>query len=93
MVCECGYKPRTSTEILMLEQFSCAKTIKNTSGHSIRIECCKLLEGVYYAPGTEPERIEESPDALKEGIIRMDEAKALARKKALEEMRKTNKNV
>lgn len=75
--CYCGYVATTEEENQNLDLYGCARSIKIKDGYSTIIELCSVNRntGGFYAPGTKPEEVIEDPNALKEGILKLEELK------------------
>lgn len=90
----CGYEAKSKEEVDKWAMYGCCRAIVVQSDNGTRsVELCALnrTEGGFYAPGTNPERIEEDPDALKDGFRKIDEQKAKARERLQEELSKPTK--
>lgn len=71
---ECGYIITTEEGRIAEELYGCAR-VHVTKGSGMTFQMCKLVNGVYYAPGTNPEEIQEDPNAFKENYQQLIEQK------------------
>jgi hypothetical protein len=78
----CGYKINTPEEQRLFDLYGCART-QVTSNMGTKIQMCSNDFGTnkFYAPGTDPNEIEEDPEAFKENYSKLLDQKNGNRKK------------
>jgi len=88
----CGYEIKDYSEQILYDSYGCARA-KISKGLGTSIESCSNSTGFnrFVAPGENPNKIEEDPDAFKNGFIDMIDAnKALQERKLQEFKNKAN---